>query len=64
MCVAVLKQYYVYRKTEQLSKCDDVGNKDSYYGRREIFYKSKTKWPAERQRKTCVTELELEVFLK
>ena len=41
MCVAVLKQYYVYQKTEQLSKCDDVGNKDSYYGRREIFYKRK-----------------------
>lgn len=26
--------------------------------------KEKKKWHAERQRKTCVTELELEVFLK
>ena len=43
MWVAVLKLYYVYWKTGQLSKCDDVGNQDSYCGRGERFFTEEKK---------------------
>lgn len=60
-CVAGLKLYYVYWKTEQLSKCDDVGNQDFYYGRRKIFYKEKNDM---QKGKKNLCNSQLKIFLK
>lgn len=43
-----------------MSKYNDVGSQDSYYGIREIF----KEWNEGRQRETCRDDLELQVFLK
>lgn len=58
MGVAILKLFYVYYRTEQMSKCNDIlGRQDSYW-RRAIL----KKWNEGRQRKTNGVDLEVEVF--